>query len=503
MRQELTQTEARMDEPPTTDENLIDNALLSHDIRSALAGIMSAGQMLERAELSGEHAAYLAQINTAARYINDLLSLAAAAPMGGAVSALAPLLAQLETLWAAQAARKGLVFSVVKKGVSPSDIRLAEIDFLRIFNNIIGNALKFSNSGALTLRLARGQNGALLIDVLDDGPGFSAEAREKLFSLHGRPKGAVAEGSGYGLYIARQLLSKVGGRISAENRPEGGAMVSVVLPEDLLIMAEKPAIKPETGLPDLSHLQILLAEDNPTNQMVATQMLKKMEASVDTAADGVEAMAAFESGDYNLGLIDIEMPRKSGLEVLREMRARGDSKAEITLLALTAYVLPEHKERILAAGADGIIAKPLTDIAAFGNAILLVTGEAEGAVETAPQEANPDADIQMDVYNGLKEIIGADSMRELLSKVQSDLADVRIGVQEGLEAMDAAPIRASTHILISVAGAFGAVNLQHLAEALNATAKTGDWARIVPEAARCEKGISDVLQFVASELGRN
>ncbi len=499
----MTQTESRMDEPPITDEKQIANALLSHDIRSALTGILSAGQMLERAGLSGEHAAYLAQINTAARYINDLLSLANAAPLGISVSALSPLLAQLEALWAVQAARKGLAFSVVKKGVIPSDIRVAEIDFLRIFNNIIGNALKFSHSGALTLRLARGQNGALLIDVLDDGPGFSARALEKLFSLHGRPEGAVAEGSGYGLYIARQLLEKVGGRISAENRPEGGAMVSVVLPEDLLIMAEKPAVKPETGLPDLSHLRILLAEDNPTNQMVATQMLKKMDAVVDTAADGVEAMEAFESGDFNLGLIDIEMPRKSGLEVLREMRARSDSKAETTLLALTAYVLPEHKERILAAGADGIIAKPLTDIAAFGNAILLVTGEAESSGTAAPQKANPDADIQMDVYNGLKEIIGADSMRELLSKVQSDLADVRTGVQEGVAAKDVAPIRASTHILISVAGAFGAVNLQHLAEALNATAKTGDWARIAPEAARCEMGISDVLNFVASELRRN
>jgi len=499
----LTQIEARMDEPPATDENQIANALLSHDIRSALTGLLSAGQALEGAGLSGEHAAYLAQINTAARYINDLLSMAATAPEGVQLSELAELLAQLEALWMPEAAGKGLAFSVSTKGVIPDAIRLPEIDFLRIFNNIIGNAMKFSASGALALRLARVQNGALLIEVVDDGPGFSEAALEKLFSLRGRPDGEAATGSGYGLYIARQLVEKVGGAITAENRPSGGARVAVLFPEDLLTMAEKPAVKPETGLPDLSHLKILLAEDNPTNQMVATQMLKKMDAEVATAADGVEAMAGFESGDFNLGLIDIEMPRKSGLEVLREMRARGDEKAETTLLALTAYVLPEHKERIMAAGADGIIAKPLTDIAAFGNAILLVTGAGEGTAETAPQAVNPDADIQMDVYNGLKEIIGEDSMRELLSKVESDLTDVRTGVQEGVAAKDTAPIRASTHILISVAGAFGAVNLQHLAEALNATAKTGDWARIVPEAARCENGISDVLKFVASELGRN
>lgn len=499
----MTQIEPRMDEPPAPDSAQIANALLSHDIRSALTGLMSAGQALEGAGLSGEPAAYLAQINTAASYINNLLSIAADGPSGVAVSELPSLLAQLEALWLGEAEGAGLAFSVVKKGAIPSAIRLPEIDFLRIFNNIISNALKFSAGGALILRLARVQNGALLVEIVDDGPGFSDAALAKLFSLHGRPEGAVEDGSGYGLYIARQLVEKAGGEITAENRPSGGARVAVLFPEDLLIMAEKPAVKPETGLPDLSHLKILLAEDNPTNQMVATQMLKKMDAEVATAADGVEAMAAFESGDFNLGLIDIEMPRKSGLEVLREMRARGDDKAETTLLALTAYVLPEHKERIMQAGADGIIAKPLTDIAAFGNAILLVTGVGEPAAEAAPREANPDADIQMDVYNGLKDIIGEESMRELLGKVQSDLADVRTGVQEGVAAKDAAPIRASTHILISVAGAFGAVNLQHLAEALNATAKTGDWARIVPEAARCEKGISDVLHFVASELGRN
>jgi len=499
----LTQIELRMDESPTPDSAQIANALLSHDIRSALTGLISAGQALEGAGLSGELAAYLAQINTAASYINDLLSIAAEAPSGVAVSELPPLLAQLEALWLAEAEGKGVAFSVAKKGVIPSAIRLPEIDFLRIFNNIISNALKFSPSGALILRLARVKNGALLVEVVDDGPGFSDAALAKLFSLRGRPEGAVEEGSGYGLYIARQLVEKSGGEITAENRPSGGARVAVLFPEDLLIMADKPAVKPETGLPDLSHLKILLAEDNPTNQMVATQMLKKMDAEVATVADGVEAMAAFERGDFNLGLIDIEMPRKSGLEVLREMRARGDNKAETTLLALTAYVLPEHKERIMAAGADGIIAKPLTDIAAFGNAILLVTGVGEYVAETAPREVNPDADIQMEVYNGLKDIIGDESMRELLGKVQSDLADVRSGVQKGVAAKDAAPIRASTHILISVAGAFGAVNLQHLAEALNATAKTGDWAHIVPEAARCEKGISDVLHFVASELGRN
>jgi len=502
MRHELTQTEPCIGEREAQIQDQIAPVLLSHDIRAALSQIVHAGQALEDAQLSDEHAVFLKQISSAAFYINDLLEVVNENADTVPVSELDPLIAQLEALWTPESAKKGLAFSVARKGMLPGALRLPKIDFLRIFNNIIGNALKFSHSGALVVRLARINDGALLIEVLDDGPGFSDDAQEKLFSLRGRPEGEVAEGSGYGLFIARSLVEKASGVITAENRPSGGARVSVVFPEDLLIAAEKPIAKPKTGLPDLSHLNILLAEDNPTNQLVATQMLKKMGARVDTAADGVEAMAAFENGDFNLGLIDIEMPRKSGLEVMREMRARGDDKATTTLLALTAYVLPEHRDRIMASGADGIIAKPLTDIAAFGHAILIVTGTPEAALGAASTISNPDADIQMDIYNGLKDIIGPDSMLELLGKVQSDLADVRASVQAGVASKDTGPIRASTHILISVAGAFGAVNLQHIAEALNATAKSGDWARIVPEATRCEQGISDVLRFVGSELER-
>ncbi|MBL1437575.1 MAG: response regulator [Rhodobacteraceae bacterium] len=479
----------------------IASVLLSHDMLSALSQIVHASQALENAGLNRADTVFLKQISSAALYINELLETMSERPDTVPVSDIEPLLTQLTAQWAPEAAKKGITFSVVRKGNLPGALRLPKIDFLRIFNNIIGNALKFSDSGAVEFRLARTKTGALLCEMVDDGPGFSDDAQKKLFLLHGRPEGGGVQGSGLGLYIARELVSKAGGDIAAENRPTGGARVSVIFPEDLLIAAERPVVKVKPGLPDLTHLNILLAEDNPTNQLVATQMLKKMGASVQTAADGVDAMAAFETGDFNLGLIDIEMPRKSGLEVMREMRARGDEKAKTTLLALTAYVLPEHRDRIMAAGADGIIAKPLTDIAAFGNAILIVTGGAETPDLDAPVDSNPDADIQMDVYNGLKEIIGADSMRELLSKVQSDLMDVRTGVHEGVKNKDTVPIRSSTHILISVAGAFGAVKLQHIAEALNATAKTGDWARIVPEATRCEQGITDVLCFVATELG--
>jgi len=489
--------------------------LLSHDIRSALSQILGASQLLEEFELNEDSAELVERIKTATLYINDLLDTAVDVSETNPITELVPSIWQLGSMWATSVEQKGIEFQMTRKGIIPKSLRMPQLDFLRIFNNIVGNALKFSDEGVLEVRLGRGENAELVIEVLDDGPGFSEEAYATLFSKHGRPKENAVEGSGLGLYIAQSLAQKSGGEIRVENRVSGGARVRVIFPEDLLILATnsddkiafpiasaeraRPSLK--NGLPDLSHLRILLAEDNPTNQLVATQMLKKMNAVVETAADGVEAMALFESGDFNLGLIDIEMPRKSGLEVMREMRARPDSKAETTLLALTAYVLPEHLERITNAGADGIIAKPLTDLAAFGNAILIYTGEADGAGD-AELERNLDADIQMDIYDGLKELIGHDSMQELLDKVISDLADVKDGLQKGIQDQDVLPIRANTHILISVAGAIGAVNLQHIAEQLNATAKTGDWACITPDSIRCESGVAAVMKFAENELDR-
>lgn len=495
----MTQADPLLDDVSNPD--LTVSALLSHDIRSALSRILSASHMLESAGLEGEYTAHLEQIKTAALYINDLLGETVATTVSAPLTELTPAITHLKSMWEVETEQKGLRFSLDKKGVMPGALRIPQLDFLRIFNNIIGNALKFTADGGLDVRLARVNNGALLIEVVDDGPGFSDEAKSTLFNLHGRPDGSSTDGSGFGLFIARSLVEKAGGTITAENRPSGGARVSVVFPEDLLISAatgETPK-KPKSGLPDLSHLKILLAEDNPTNQLVATQMLKRMHATVDTASDGVEALARFEQGEYNLGLIDIEMPRKSGLEVMREMRARNDDKANVPLLALTAYVLPEHRERIMAAGAEGIIAKPLTDLAAFGNAILIFTGERENA-PPPKATANPDSDIQMDIYDGLKDIIGHDSMLELLSKVQNDLTNVLEGVTKGGTDKDVSLIRANTHILISVAGAIGAVNLQHIAEQLNATAKLEDWGRILPDSARCQMGIAQVLRFVEGEL---
>ena len=114
---------------------------------------------------------------------------------------------------------------------------------------------------------------------------------------------------------------------------------------------------------------MLLAEDNPTNQMVASQMLRALDAEVTVCADGVEALERFEAGAFDLVVVDIEMPRLSGLDVIRAIRARGDDRARAPIVALTAYAMREHRERIAAAGANGLISKPITSVESLGRGL--------------------------------------------------------------------------------------------------------------------------------------
>jgi len=120
----------------------------------------------------------------------------------------------------------------------------------------------------------------------------------------------------------------------------------------------------------LSGMQILLAEDNPTNQMVAMQMLESLGADVALAVDGAEALEMLQQQHYDVALIDIEMPRISGIDLIRRLRSLDGDLAEMPLIALTAYVMREHRAAIDEAGADGIIAKPILSIEQFGDDII-------------------------------------------------------------------------------------------------------------------------------------
>jgi CheY-like chemotaxis protein/HPt (histidine-containing phosphotransfer) domain-containing protein len=222
-------------------------------------------------------------------------------------------------------------------------------------------------------------------------------------------------------------------------------------------------------------------------------MLKALNAEVSVAADGVEALERFDAEAVDLVVVDIEMPRLSGLDVIRAIRARGDARAGTPIVALTAYAMREHRDRIAAAGADGLISKPITSVEALGRA--LAAHAARSAAAPAPAEAETTPVVDAAVFDALAQAIGADMMAELLDKVIADLMGTRQDLAGALDTVDCGPIRSASHILISVAGALGATRLHACARTLNAAAHAGRLDGIEAEVRRCIDEIDLAVAF--------
>lgn len=255
----------------------------------------------------------------------------------------------------------------------------------------------------------------------------------------------------------------------------------------------------------LRGLQILLAEDNPTNQMVAVQMLETLGAEVTVAVDGAEALEILQLKVFDVALIDIEMPRISGIDLIRRLRSMRGDVANMPMIALTAYVMREHRIAIEDAGADGIIAKPILSIEQFGSDILNhIRGRRPVAQSCAPKSdgaqtedgATERATVDMEVFEGLRAAFAGDTFVELTHRIDSDISSARDRIEAAFGAQDMQEMRAASHILISVAGVVGATLLQNLAQCLNSAGHDSDIASVERVGPQLLAEASRVVDFV-------
>ena len=255
----------------------------------------------------------------------------------------------------------------------------------------------------------------------------------------------------------------------------------------------------------LTGLKILLAEDNPTNQMVAVQMLESLGADVTLAVDGAEALDILDQRAFDVALIDIEMPRVSGIDLIRRVRSSSASVRDMPMIALTAYVMREHRAAIDEAGADGIIAKPILSIDQFGADILEhcknrpVTVEEPEAEKVTKLDQNG-AVIDMDIFERLASAFDGAGRIELSEKVCADVLSARNSVDNATGGDDFKELCGATHILISVAGAIGATRLQSLAQCLNSAGHAADTLEIGTKGPELVAEADRVLDFVRGSL---
>lgn len=494
-------------------------ALVGHDIRSALSDVVGGLDLvetsgldpdsrlqLERARAAGETLARL--VDDAVAALTDDQAPARLGRVGRAPDTvvLSDLVRDLERRWSGHAAANGLVLRIDLSPDVPLAATIAAGPIERLLSNLLDNALKYAERGAIVLSIGLDAEGALRFAVQDEGPGFSNTSLARLFGLGGRPPDSPQPGTGMGLHIAKSLADQMGGRIEAGNRraaadwysPDGpspdadtasGACVAFVLPARRWQPDGHEPGDDTPVLPELTGRRVLVADDSGVNQAVLARMLGRLGARVDTVDDGEAALLALRRGGYDLAILDIHMPRRSGIEVIAETRRLPGACGRVPILAATAYVLQGQREAIYAAGADGLIAKPVVSLAALGEAIARLGQEtrtwlpARPATDASPHPGPDETETAQETpvaprLGHLLALAGPDEAGELIDRLAADLERSAETLANATDRGDSHGVRAATHVLISLTGAVGAGRLQRDMEAANAAAHRDDWTDI-------------------------
>jgi PAS domain S-box-containing protein len=364
-------------------------AMMSHEIRTPMNGILATAELVLDGAMTVEQAEQMRIIRTSGeallQVINQILDFskieAGKLTLDRTAFDVAGVLDAVRVLVAPAAERKGLELRVAAAGSCP---RLLGDPFRlqQIVLNLAANAIKFTERGEVAVEASGtldGERWRLRIAVRDTGIGIDAEAQARLFAPFAQADVSTTRrygGTGLGLVICKRLIELMGGTIGVDSTPGWGSTFWIELPlpqearpaEAALALAGGAARGAST---DRSGWRILLAEDNATNQRVATLMLNRMGCEVEIAPNGARAVEAWTRGAFDLILMDCQMPEMDGFEATRAIRA-AERERRTPIVAVTANAMEGDRQRCLAAGMDDYVSKPITKTGLAGAVDRLV-----------------------------------------------------------------------------------------------------------------------------------
>jgi len=347
-------------------------ATMSHEIRTPLNGVLGMAQAMAAGELAEEQRQRLGVIRQAGQsltaVLNDVLDLSKIEAGQMQVEAVPFDLA--ETLQAAVAAfghlaeAKDLALSLHIEPEALGQYRGDPTRLRQITHNLVSNAVKFTAQGAVEVTAWTGADGWLTVAVADTGPGIAEDQRDKLFGKFVQLDASTTRrhgGSGLGLAICRELLTLMGGRISLQSAPGQGSTFTVALPLERLAAAAPVDGPVETGAAAGPPLRILAAEDNEVNRLVLAALLAPSDAALTMVGNGAEAVEAWAAGDWDVVLMDVQMPVMDGVAAVQEIRRRelATGRPRTPVIALTANAMTHQVAELRAAGMDDHVGKPI------------------------------------------------------------------------------------------------------------------------------------------------
>jgi PAS domain S-box-containing protein len=351
-------------------------ANMSHEVRTPLNGIMGLSQLLRTTNLTEEQAGYMDMLDGSARnllaLINDILDISRIEAGSLAIQhtpfSLAKLLREVAGMYEKPAAEKGIDFAMRQPDDLPPALVGDPLRLKQVLINLVGNAIKFTSHGGVSVHIHRlhdfPQGRRLRFEVRDSGIGMAPETLQKIFNPFTQADASTARnhgGSGLGLAICRRLSELMGGSIRAESSLGQGSCFIVELPFGHYTGAQAvDDAKPAVPTPQLDPLHILLVEDQEVNRTFVQRLLERQGHRIAPAVDGLMALDLLEREQYDLVLLDIQMPGMGGEEVLVRLRQQEQvSGRHLPVIALTAHALAGDKEKLLESGFDGYISKPV------------------------------------------------------------------------------------------------------------------------------------------------